>query len=267
MLVASIKIIYGWKTGILSITSDGYDSFFDGIANIVGIFAITIASRPANEKRQYGYSKVETFSAIIISFLLFMTGYAVLSDAIGRFYGMGVPSVSIESFLILGFTLMINVPIAIYEKRKGEELKSPILISDSKHTLTDVYVTIAVLIGLVFISLGYTIVDPILSVIIAIIIINTGISILLDNIRVLLDSNVLDNDAVEKCVMSIDGVEGTTNIRSRGTRSTVFLDLHLILNPDITVNEAETIKNDCKLKLTKEFGEIEDILIEIDTSS
>lgn len=265
MLVASIKIIYGWQTGVLSIVSDGYDSFFDGIANIVGIFAITIAARPPNDKQQYGYSKVETFSAIIISFLLFFTGYAVLSDAIGRFYGIGVPSVSIESFIILGITLMINIPVAIYEYRKGKELNSPILISDSKHTVTDVYITVVVLIGLVFIWLGYTIVDPILSIIIAIIIVNTGISILLDNIKVLLDSNVLDNDEVKKCVMDIEGVEDVSNIRSRGTKSNVFLDLHLILNPDISVEKAERIKNDCKANLFKEFNEIKDIIIEIDT--
>lgn len=85
--------------------------------------------------------------------------------------------------------------------------------------------------------MGYEIVDPILSVVIALVIVNTGISILLNNIKILLDANVIDSQEIEKCVMAVDGVEGISNIRTRGTQSTVFL----------------------------EFGEIKDMVIEIDT--
>ena len=264
LIVAAVKIFYGFQTDILSIITDGYDSLFDGVANVVGIFAIIIASRPANEKQPYGYSKVETFSAIVISILLFITGYSVLSEAFVRFSGVGMPNVSLESFIVLVATLAINIPVAVYEYRKGKELNSPVLISDSKHTIVDVFVTIGVLIGLVFIKMGFTIVDPILSVIIAIIILNTGISILLDNIKVLLDSNILDNGRIENIVLNVEGVKGVSNIRSRGTQSNVFLDLHLILEGDINLRDAEKIKNSCKEELNNNFSVIKDIIIEID---
>ncbi len=231
---------------------------------MIGIFAIIIASRPANDKQQYGYSKVETFSAIIISILLFITGYSVLSEAVGRFYGFGVPTVTPESFIVLAATLAINIPVAVYEYRKGKELKSPVLVSDSRHTATDVFVTFAVMVGLVFMKMGYTIVDPILSVIIAIVILNTGISILLENIKVLIDTNVLENDEIEKIVMTVDGVKGVRNIRSRGTKSHVFVDLHLVLDEKINLAEADMIKKSSKNKLTDNFSEIKDIIIEID---
>lgn len=139
--------------------------------------------------------------------MLFITGYGVLSEAVGRIYGSVMPTVTLESFIVLAATLAINIPVAVYEYRKGKELNSPVLISDSRHTITDVFVTIAVLIGLVFMKMGYTIIDPVLSVIIAIIIVNTGISILLDNIKVLLDSNVIDNDEIEGIVLNVDGIE------------------------------------------------------------
>ena len=267
IIVAVIKISYGYQTNILSITSDGYDSLFDGVANVIGIFAITIAARPPNKNQPYGYSKVETFSAIIISLLLFVTGYMVLTEAVGRFYGIGMPNVAMESFLILGLTLAINAPVAVYEYKKGKELNSPVLISDSKHTIIDVFVTIFVLIGLVVIKMGYPIIDPILSIVIAVIILNTGISILLDNIKVLLDSNVLDNDEIEKCVLDISGVEGVRNIRSRGTQSNVFVDMHLILDGNISVLEGEKIKNECGDRLIDRFPEIKDIMFEIDAKN
>lgn len=264
LIVAAVKIFYGFQTNILSIITDGYDSLFDGMANVVGIVAIIIASRPANDKQQYGYSKVETFSAIVISVMLFITGYSVLSEAISRFYGAGIPNVTPETFIVLAATLAINIPVAVYEYRKGRELNSPVLISDSRHTIADVFVTAAVLVGLVFMAMGYTIVDPILSVVIAIIILNTGISILLDNIKVLLDTNVLENEEIERIVLDVDGVRGVSNIRSRGTQSNVFVDLHLILDGDTSVNEAEAIKNNCKDKLNGNFSQIRDMVIEID---
>ena len=265
LIVAAVKIFYGYQTNILSIMTDGYDSLFDGIANVVGIFAIIIASRPSNDQQQYGYSKVETFSAIVISILLFITGYGVLSEAIGRFYGIGTPNVSLESFIVLAATLAINIPVAVYEYRKGRELNSPVLISDSKHTITDVFITIAVLVGLIFMKMGLTLVDPILSVVIAIIIVNTGISILLENIKVLLDTNVLENDEIEKIILNVEGVKGVSDIRSRGTKSSVFVDFHLILDGNINVSDAQKIKNDCKCELTKNFSQIKDMLIEIDS--
>jgi cation diffusion facilitator family transporter len=264
LIVAAVKIYYGFQTNILSMVTDGYDSLFDGVANVIGIFAIMIASRPPNDKQQYGYSKVETFSAIIISVLLFITGYSVLSEAIGRFYGIGMPTVTLESFIVLAATLAINIPVAVYEYRKGNELNSPILISDSKHTLVDVFITAAVLVSLIFMKMGYTIVDPVLSVIIAILILNTGISILLENIKVLLDTTVLENDKIEKIIQNVDGVKGVSNIRSRGPQSNVFVDLHLILDGSTNVETAEKIKNNCKDDLKKNFSEIKDIVIEID---
>lgn len=262
--MAAVKIFYGYQTDILSITSDGFDSLFDAIANIVGIFAIRIASKPANDTQQYGYSKVETFSAIIISFLLFVTGYGILSEAIREFNGAGLPNVTPESFIILALTLLINVPVAIYEYNKGKELNSPVLISDSKHTIIDVFVTVFVLIGLVIIKLGYPVIDPILSIIIALVILNTGISILLENIKVLLDSNVLDNYEIEECILCVDGVKGVENIRSRGTKSNIFVDMHLILDENMTVKQAQDIKNTCKKDLINKYPEIKDMLIEID---
>lgn len=265
LIVAAVKIFYGFQTNVLSIITDGYDSLFDGVANVIGIFAIMIASRPPNDKQQYGYSKVETFSAIIISILLFITGYAVLSEAIGRFYGVGMPNVTLEGFIVLAATLAINIPVAIYEYRKGKELNSPVLISDSRHTIVDVFVTVGVLIGLVFMSFGYSIVDPILSVIIAVVILNTGISILLDNVKVLLDSTVIDNAEIESIILNVDGIEGVKNIRSRGTQSNVFVDLHLIFEGNTSVRDAEKIKNACKDELVKSFPEIKDMIIEIDS--
>ena len=131
--------------------------------------------------------------------------------------------------------------------------------------MVDVFISIGVLIGLVFIQMGYTIVDPILSIIFAIIIVNTGISILLNNIKILLDTNVIESEEIESYLEDIDGIKGLTNIRSRGTQSNIFVDFHLVLDGNIDVNQAYKIKQQCKDRLFEKRNEIKDIMIEIDS--
>lgn len=82
----------------------------------------------------------------------------------------------------------------------------------------------------------------------------------------LLDSNVIDNDEIERIILNVDGIEGVRNIRSRGTPSNVFVDLHLILDGETNIKNAEIIKNNCKEELVKSFPEIKDMIIEIDSN-
>lgn len=82
-----------------------------------------------------------------------------------------------------------------------------------------------------------------------------------------MDTNVIESDEIELYLKDVDGISGVSNIRSRGTQSNVFVDLHLILDGNINVYQAEEIKEECKDILIKKRPEIKDILIEIDSLS
>lgn len=145
--VAIAKGLYGAYTNSLSMISDGFHSLFDSASNVIGIVGIMIASRPPDAEHPYGYNKVETFASIGVAILLFITCFEIAQSAIGRFFVAETPEITTLSFLIMGVTIAINIGVSWYEYRKGGEIGSNILISDSLHTKSDIYASIAVVLG------------------------------------------------------------------------------------------------------------------------
>ena len=205
--VALAKMIYGWMTNSLSMVSDGFHSLFDGTSNVIGIIGIALASRPPDKVHPYGHEKFETFASLGIAFLLFLTCFEILQSALGRFYNPETPSITLISFGIMIVTLLINLAVSQYEKNQGLKLGSSILVADSKHTRSDVYVSIAVILGFIAITIGFNIVDPIIAIIIAILIAKMGIEIIKSSSSVLLDSAPLDEKTIRKIVVSVPKVK------------------------------------------------------------
>ena len=264
ILVALAKGIYGWYTNSLSMISDSIHSFFDSISNVIGIIGIIIASRPPDIKHPYGHSKYETFASLGIAILLFITCFEILQSAIGRFLNPTTPEISLLSFLIMGITIAINIGVSVYENRKGHEMKSNILISDSLHTRSDIYVSLAVVLGFLVIQLGYVIADPIIAIIIALLIAKMGIEIIQESSGVLLDKTAIDNEIIKKIVNSSRGIEDCHKIRTRGSASHIYVDLHIILDSCYSLDEAHDIAHEVENKLKSCIPEIKDVVVHLD---
>ncbi len=261
LLVAIIKILYGFSSNILSISTDGYHSLADAISNIIGIIGITIAARPNDNSHRYGYYKIETLASIGIAMLLFIVGFEVITATIGRFYGTAIPLVSTESFVVMVVTLIINIAVSVYEGKKGKELKSDLLISDSKHTKSDVFSSLAIIFGLILIQAGLTILDPIISLIIALIIFKEAIEILYHNLNILMDKNIMSSEEIHDVVDNIEGVSSVHAIRTRGTPSNILVDMHIVVDSNLTILEAHNISHNCENALYKKYDNIYDVVI------
>ncbi|WP_304125526.1 cation diffusion facilitator family transporter [Methanosphaera cuniculi] len=261
LFVAFTKIITGSFYNILSMVSDGYDSFFDGISNVTGIIAMKIAKKPHDKEHRYGHSKFETLASIFIALMLFYVSFEILHSAIDRFQGIGIPTVTPLSFIILASTLVINILVAVYENRKGKELKSEILISDSKHTKSDVYATTIILIGMIFIKIGLPILDPLLSIVMAIIIIKTGLGILSENVNILMDKEMIDEKIISDICLADDNILDIHNVRTHGTPANIYMDMHMVVKNGLTLEEAHKLSHKYEDIIKTEIPEIKDVLI------
>ena len=265
VIIASVKIIYGYYANVLSISADGYDSGLDALANIIALVAIIFASKPENKKYPYGYAKIETFASLAIGFSLLFVSIEIISSAIDKFNGHSEPMVSTVSFIIMFAALLANYAISIYEKRKAKEYHSDVLMSDSQHTKSDVLVTGVVLIGLVFMKLGYSIVDPILSIIIAIAIIYTGLKIVHKELSVLLDKNQISAVDIINFLMRNDNIYNIHNVRTRGTSSKVYVDMHMVVDSGLTMKEAHDISELCEKAIKEKYPQVCEVLIHLES--
>lgn len=244
LVVAGTKVILGLVIKSTSLTADGFHSVSDSFSNVVGMVALHFAMRPDDEEHPYGHTKIETLTGAGIGLVLVYLGIRVVLEAIHKFQNPSMPQYTIVSLVMIVITVAINIFVARYERKQGEKLDSAILISDSAHTKSDIFISIGVLAGLVVMKLGLPAwLDPLISLIVAGFIFHAAWEVFSQNANVLIDGTVLDEDFIERKVMKFKHVKGVHRIRSRGTLNRPFIDMHVIVDPDLTVRDIHRLEH------------------------
>ncbi len=264
MVVALAKIIYGYKINSISMFSDGFHSFFDGTSNLIGLIGIWIASQPPDESHPYGHRKFETLSTIAIAVLIFFAGLEILKKA---YHGLREPhsiEVTSMSFIIMSITLLINIGVMTYERKKGQELKSDFLIADALHTNSDIFVSLSVIVSLIVAKIGYPIIDSIAAIIIVILIARIGYGILKSATDVLTDAARIDTREIKDIVMLIEGIKECHEIRTRGREDAVHIDLHILIDPGEQIHKAHDLAHSVEEVIKKKFPSVIDVVVHIE---
>ena len=264
LLVTISKLVVGYATGSLSLIADGYDSLFDTDSNVVGLVGIYIASRPPDRSHPYGHRKFETLAATGISVLLFVTTVQLAQSAIGRLRNPVIPVVNAWTYAALLLSIGMHLYVAVYEYRRGKELKSEILMADALHTRADVLVSVSVLIGIVVVQMGYPIADAILALFIAALIAKIGVDIIRENSKILADAAALDVDIVQRIVGGVPGVQSLDHIRSRGQEDDIHLDLHVRVESGMPVDQAHRIAHQVERRLSEGIEGVRDVIVHIE---
>jgi cation diffusion facilitator family transporter len=264
LFVAISKIIYGYISGSVGMLSDGFHSLFDGVSNVLGLVGIWIASHPPDEQHPYGHRKFETLFTVIIGVMIFGTCLQVLRGVYNSFrYGHGV-EVGWLSFIIMAFTLGVNLFVMLYESHMGKKLGSEFLIADAMHTKSDIFASVAVIAGLFFTRIGYPLADAIVGLIIVALIGRIGWRIIKSAASVMVDTICINTSLIESEVMGVAGVRGCHDIRTRGTEQYTYLDIHVLVDPRLTVAESHNIAEEVEKKIKAEFPQVVDIVVHIE---
>lgn len=265
LLVSFSKLGIGISTNTLSMTADGFHSLLDASSNILGIIGLTISSKPADEGHPYGHRKFEALAAIGISFLMFLACFEVLSEAVKRVMSQGsAPETTPVSYVVMVVCIIINVLVSRYESKKGAELHSRLLEADSKHTLSDVFVSIGVIASLLAVNFKFYFVDVVASLLIVLVIFKAGYEIIQAHLGILVDAVALEPEEVETLVLKVPGVISCHKIRSRGLEDHVFIDLHVQVSGHISVEEGHKIAYQVEELLMKKISGVEDVMVHIE---
>jgi cation diffusion facilitator family transporter len=250
LCVAVLKIIMGYIIKSSSLTADGFHSLTDGSSNIVGIIGIHFAAKPIDEDHPYGHSKFETLAGLFIAIMLFILGIRIIISAISNMLHPVSPTISISSLAAILITLAINIFVAQYEYSQGKKLNSTILISDSLHTRSDIFISIGVLFTLVCIKLGLpSIIDSLASLVVSIFVFHAAYEIFTETSGVLVDQAVIAPEEVKKIIMSFPQVKNVHKIRSRGCNHTIHVDLHLLVEPHMSIENSHKLMHAIEEKL------------------
>lgn len=265
LAVAVAKYVYGALTGAVSMKADGIASMFDAASNVVGIAGMALAARPADSDHPYGHAKFETYASVMIGLMLLLAAWNVFSDAYAAFTN---PSSHVEvnagSFIVMIGTLAVNLGVSRYEKRRGRELASELLGADALHTASDALVTISVIIGLLFVLAGFPIADPICSLIVAFAILHSALEVFQQANETLSDMARLPEAEVRACAESVPDVRQCHQVRTRGTEGDVHMDLHVLVDPEMTIRNAHAVGDRVEKAIQEKFPQVTDVVVHLE---
>jgi cation diffusion facilitator family transporter len=266
IFVGVVKIILAFSFRSSSLLADGYHALVDSSSNIIGLVGIKLASKPADEEHPYGYHKFETIATMIIGMILFLICGQIVVKAVNCFLKPQTTEISVFGMVMLFGTLLVNTIIAYSEYRQGKKLQSEVLIADSLHTRSDIAISLGVIISLIAIKLGApSIIDPIVSLGIAVLILFSCIRILKDTIRVLADKKAVDVEVISRIIYeAASDIIDVHKIRSRYRGESIIIDLHLIVRPDKTVKEAHDLNHQLESILSESFCRKVELLAHIE---
>jgi cation diffusion facilitator family transporter len=265
LIVAIAKIAFGYTSGAISILSDGFHSLTDTGSNVVGLIGIRAAERPPDEDHPYGHRKYETVAAAAVTIFLFLLVLEVLRNAFNHLTGRtSPPEISITGFVIMAVTILINLGVVRYESAEAERLRSEVLLADALQTRGDVWTSIAVIVALAGARAGLPILDPIAALVVAGFIGRALVQIAAATTRILSDRVVMSEADIERVVVSVPGVLGCHQIRTRGSADHVFLDFHVWLPATMPLIDAHTIAHDVKDRLMAKYPQIADAVIHLE---
>lgn len=233
LFVMGLKAAVGFWTGSLSLLADAMHSFTDSANNILGLVTSHLSSPIPDRDHPYGHQKYEAIGALGIAAFLGIACFTVLEGAVDRLlHGGETVRIAAPELWLLLLVLGINIFVAFYERRVGQRVGSSILIADAQHTMSDIWVTITVLVGLLGIwILGVQWLDIVLAFPVAILVFQSAWRVLRDNLPWLVDEMAIAPEAIHDAVMQVPGVLNCHSIASRGLLGRqVFIDMHLIVS-------------------------------------
>ncbi len=262
--VALAKVVVGLSSGAAAVTADGLHSFIDGGSNVLGLVAMSVASRPADEDHPYGHGKFEALASLGIGAMIGITMLELGRMALDSLLHDRHPEVTPLMIGMMVTTLLINLAVTTLERRQGEKLKSPLLLADARHTLSDVAVSLAVLASLGLVWLGYPKADGLVTLVVLVVVARVGWGIVKQAVGILSDTARLDPLEVEALIRGVPGVLSCRDVRSRGMEGTVYVDLKIQVDPQLTTARAHELADAVEQRIQAEHPEVVDVVVHVE---
>lgn len=262
--VASAKLVLGVIAGSTAMTADGMHSFIDGASNIIGLVAMHFASQPADEEHPYGHQKFEALASLAIGVMIGMGVLELGRMAFNALIHGTHPEVGPLQIAVMVATLVINLIVTRVEAAQGRKLKSSLLLADATHTMSDVFVTLAVIISLVLSFVGINRVDGVVALGVLGFVAWTGWGIVRQSVGILADSSRIEPDKVRALLGAITEIRQVRSVRSRGLDGAAYVDLIIHVAPELSVKAAHEVTDRVEAEIKQAWPEVIDVVVHVE---
>jgi len=258
-LVFALKYCAYYLTDSVALYSDALESVVNIVAAVAAWWAICVSQKPADTNHPFGHYKAEYFSAVFEGLLIILAAFLILYQAWGALvnsaHKLQQPQLGLAVNIFSG---LINAAWAFILINRGKKHRSPALEADGRHLVTDVITSFGVVIGLAAALLtGWTVLDPLLAIAVALQILWQGAQLLYKSAQGLMDIglNAEETAQIRKIISNhAEGAIEAHDLRSRMAGRLVFMEFHLVVPANMTVGKAHKICDRVEQALHKKLG-------------
>ncbi len=243
--VLALKSVAWWLTGSVALFADALESVVNVAAAIGALLAIRLSALPADANHPYGHSKAEYLSAVVEGALIIVAALLILHQAWGAFEAPRAPEQASLGLIVASFATAVNVIWCAVLFRQGRAARSPAMLADARHLLSDVVTSAGVLVGVALVALtGLLWLDPLMAALTAVNILWSGARLMRESVGGLMDEAVPPEllARIRRTVaMEAAGAIEAHDLRTRHAGRTTFVEFHLVVDGAMTVIEAHAI--------------------------
>ncbi len=266
IVLSAIKMTVGLAAGSMALVADGIHSISDMATDLVVLLGVYFGSKKPDTQHQYGHGKIETFSAIGIALVLVAVGLGMIYKAAINIVGSepakpGMFVVVVALFSILAKELLYQVT-----KKVAVAVHSTALYANAWHHRSDALSSVVVVVGLVSVMFGFGYGDRIAAIVVGFMIVLVGARVIASNLQELIDIAV-DESTISQIKQIIDSEEQIHQwhkLRTRTVGREVFLDLHILVDPDLSVAAGHAIADVLEKSLHEQVARPVNIMVHIE---
>jgi len=258
IVVLALKLVSWWMTGSIALLSDALENTVNLVTAAAALIAVRVAERPADATHPYGHHKAEFMSAVLEGVMIVVAALVIMHEAWGHFQAPRAIDAPLEGLLVNGVATVLNGVWAWVLIPRGRAQRSPALVADGKHLMTDVVTSVGVMLGVVLaVVTGWWVLDPLMAVLVAVNILWAGWQVTRESLSGLLDEAVPEEalKVIRDEISAKAGDGGAVeahDLRTRHAGKMTFIDFHLVVPGEMTVAESHGICDRIEAALKKE---------------
>lgn len=273
LALSTFKMIAGLCGRSSAMVADAVHSLSDLVSDVVVLVLVRVAGRDRDEGHDYGHGKFETLATLIVSILLIVVGAKLMSNAVDRvgFVLSGGELGAPGRIALWAALASIAVKEALYRwtVAVGKKVNSSAVVANAWHHRSDALSSVGAALGIgcsVFFGGKWTVLDPLVGGIISVVIIVVAVKMALPAIGELTEASLPEEMEcrITEIILSVKGVKGAHELKTRRNGRSIIIDVHIVVNPDLSVLVAHNISTDVEDSLREEFGQETQVSIHIE---
>lgn len=267
LLLGVVKIMVGVISGSQALIADGIHSLSDLATDFLVIFAAKHSHREADDEHPYGHGRIETVATVILGVALAVVAIGICYDAVQRMTAperLGHPGML--ALLVALASVVSKEIIYHYTLRVARRLRSNMLQANAWHSRSDAISSIIVVIGVGGTMYGFVYLDAIAAIAVGLMVAKIGWDLLWESLQELIDTSLESEkvNAIRAAILDVSGVRALHMLRTRRSGSDALVDVHIQVDPGLSVSEGHMIGEQVRTRLIREMDDVSDVTVHID---